>query len=146
MSSELRLPDNLQAIVNEFEWCEGQEKIELLLQYSDSLTPLPERHKENHEEMEQVHECMTPVFVEAEKIDGALYYYFDIPKESPTVRGFASILQKGLNGSKPESIIRIPNDFYLNLGLESVLSHQRLHGFAGILVHLKRLAAEILAG
>jgi cysteine desulfuration protein SufE len=109
------------------------------------LSPIPARSADNPEQIEQVHECMTPVLIEVEKTDGSLYFYFDVPKESPTVRGFASILQFGLNGLQPEVILQIPNDFYLKLGLEAVLTHQRLNGFAAILTHMKRLTAEKLA-
>ncbi len=145
MSFEQALPDKMATIVDEFSWSEGREKIELLLQYSESLLPIPAQHADNQAQSEQVHECMTPVFVEVEKIDGVLYFYFDVPRESPTVRGFASILQSGLNGSSPETILQIPNDFYIALGLESVLTYQRLNGFSGILSHIKRLAAEKIA-
>jgi cysteine desulfuration protein SufE len=95
--------------------------------------------------MDQVHECMTPVFVFAENHDGRMTYHFDVPPESPTVRGYAAILAEGVGGATPEDVIRIPNDFYLQMGLQEVLSHQRMNGITAILAYMKRLAVKELA-
>lgn len=144
MTENNNLPPRLVEIIEDFEWCEGREKLELLLQFSENMPPLPEWLQENHNTMDQVHECMTPVFVHAETHNGGLEFYFDVPRESPTVRGFAAILGEGLRGCTPEMILQIPNDFYFRMGLENVLSHQRLNGLSAILAHIKRLAASEL--
>jgi cysteine desulfuration protein SufE len=83
---------------------------------------------------------MSPVFMTAEEADGRLAYHFDIPPESPTVRGFAAILQQGLNGSTPAQVLAVPDQFYLQMGLQNVLSGQRLNGISAILAHMKTLA------
>jgi cysteine desulfuration protein SufE len=90
--------------------------------------------------MDEVHECMTPVFIYAEREDGKLHYHFDIPPESPTVRGFAAALQQGLDGATAEQIRAIPNNFYIEMGLQEVLTGQRLNGIGAILAHMKALA------
>ncbi|UCH61433.1 MAG: SufE family protein [Anaerolineales bacterium] len=138
------LPPILQTIIDDFQLSEGREKIELLLEYSEHLIPLPEKWQEDRASMEPVEECMTPVFIAAEFGHEGLHFYFDIPPESPTVRGFAALMAEGLEGTMPEDVLRIPNDFYLSLGLEDVLTMQRLNGFSAILVHLKRLASSML--
>jgi cysteine desulfuration protein SufE len=145
MSEQNTLPAALAEIVDNFLWCEGQEKIELLLQYSESMPPLPPELAADHAQMEQVHECMTPVFVHADLLDGGMKFYFDVPKESPTVRGFAAILGAGLDGVSPQQILQIPADFYVQMGLQNVLTHQRLNGIGAILAYIKRLAAQKLA-
>lgn len=139
-----KLPSKLQKIIDDFQLCEGAEKIELLLEYSERLEPLPDRYKDSLASMEPVEECMTPVFVAAEKGMEGLHFYFDVPPESPTVRGFSALMAEGLQGTQPEDILRIPNDFYLVMGLERVLTMQRLNGFSAILAHLKRLASNRL--
>ena len=73
-------------------------------------------------------------------------FYFDVPPESPTVRGYAAILGEGLHGVTPEAIVNIPADFYTQMGLHKVLSQQRLRGITAILAYLKRLAREKLQG
>lgn len=138
------LPTRLQEIVEEFGELEGQDKLELLLEYSEKMPPLPEWLNRDTN-MDQVHECMTPVFVHAEQENGGMHFYFDVPPESPTVRGYAAILGEGLLGTPPEQIVSIPGDFYLKMGLHKVLSQQRLRGISAILAYLKRLAREKLS-
>ena len=138
-----KLPTKLQEIVDDFSYCEGQEKLEYLLQFAESLPPLPAWLEGKQDEMDQVSECMTPVFVFAEKNeDGTLKYHFDIPPESPTVRGYAAIMQQGLAGATPTQIQEIPNEFYLQMGLQQVISGQRLNGLSAMLRHMKALAKK----
>jgi cysteine desulfuration protein SufE len=134
------LPARLQEIVEDFNYCQGQEKLEYLLEMAQQLEPLPAWLEGERERMEEVHECMSPVFMTAEEADGRLAYHFDIPPESPTVRGFAAILQQGLNGSTPAQVLAVPDQFYLQMGLQNVLSGQRLNGISAILAHMKTLA------
>lgn len=136
------LPEKLQEIVDNFDLLEGQEKLEYLLELAEQLPPLPDRLSAQRDGMDQVHECMTPVFIHAEKgDDGRLTFYFDVPPESPTVRGYATILTQGLNGTTPAELMAVPAEFYLQMGLQQVLSGQRLTGIGAILMHMKRLAA-----
>jgi cysteine desulfuration protein SufE len=135
-----QLPERLQVIVDDFQALEGREKLEYLLEFAQSLPPLPARLADKRDEMAQVHECMTPVFIYAEKENGRLTYHFDIPPEAPTVRGYAAILQQGLAGTTPEEVLAVPAEFYLEMGLQSVMSGQRLNGMGAILAHMKTLA------
>jgi cysteine desulfuration protein SufE len=135
------LPEPLQQIVEDFSLLVGQEKLEYLLEFAENLRPLPDWLKNKRDSMDYIHECMTPVFVYAEKQDGnGLSYHFDIPPESPTVRGYASILQRGLEGASPEEVQAVPNEFYLDMGLQQVVTGQRLNGMSAMLLHMKKLA------
>jgi cysteine desulfuration protein SufE len=136
------IPPQLAEIIEDFEWSEGREKLELLLQYAEELPPLPDRLKDRASAMEQVEECMTPVFVQSEQQDGKLIFYIDVPASAPTVRGFASILLKGLQGLTPVEILGIPATFFEAMGLDKVLTHQRLNGISAILAHMKMLALK----
>lgn len=137
----MSLPAKLQEIVEDFEFLEGQEKLMHLLELSEQLPDLPERLQSERGRFEQVHECMSPVFILAEKeSDDTLSFYFDIPREAPTVRGFGMILYSGLSGLTASEVLAIPNDFYLNLGLRDVLSGQRLNGIGAILRYMQNLA------
>ncbi len=142
---ENTLPARLKEIIEDFALCEGREKLELLLQYSEQMPPVPERLSKNRDQMEFVPECMTPVYVQAEMHDGHMTFFFDVPDESPTVRGFAGIMSEGLRGVSPEEVLNIPGDFYRQMGLDQVLTHQRLNGMAAILAHIKRLALHALS-
>lgn len=139
------LPPRLQEIVEEFALCVDQEKLEHLLYFAEKLPPLPDWLASRRGEMEPVHECMTPIFVYAHRQRGHLNYYFDVPEDSPTVRGFAALLADGTSGVTPEAMLNIPADFYLATGLVQVLTMQRINGLNAILAHMKRLATDGLS-
>ena len=139
------LPPKLQEIVDDFASMSREEKLETLLAYSETLPPLPERLRPQFDQMEDVPECMTPVRLLAERQeDGTLIYHFDIPPQSPTVRGLASVLASGLNGSHPDEILAVPADFYLPMKLEEAVTQQRITGFIGVLAHMKHIALQMI--
>lgn len=135
------LPARLEEIVSDFELSEGREKLELLLDYARHFPAFP-ANLQAPGQMEEVPECMTPVQMTAEASDGKLYFHFIVPEESPTVRGYAALMMEGVNGSTPEQVLAIPADFFLRMGLQNVLTPQRLNGMAAILAHIKRRAAR----
>ncbi len=139
----MSLPNKLQEIVNDFSSMTREEKLETLIGYAETFPPLPDRYKEQRDRMETVPECMTAVFLVAEKQpDDTILFYFDIPPQSPTVRGLASILHDGLNGATLGEILSVPADFYLPMNLQEAVSQQRLNGFVGVLAHMKHAAVH----
>ena len=138
------IPDRLQEIIEDFRWAEGREKLDLLLEYAQNLPPLPGWLATDHDSMDQVHECMSPVFVAAETHDGAMTFYFDVPSEAPTVRGYAALMADGGSGCTPQGILGIPGDFFQAMGLQEVISYQRINGISAILAHMKRLALKAM--
>jgi cysteine desulfuration protein SufE len=139
------LPPRLQAIVEEFQDAEGREKLDLLLDYAESLPPLPDWLAAQHGDMDQVHECMTPLFIYAEQQEGRMHFYFDAPPESPTVRGYAALMAEGLNGVTFDELMAVPGDFFNAMGLQQVITFQRIRGISAILAHMKRLATQTVA-
>ena len=138
------LPPKLQEIVDDFASMSREEKLETLIGYAETMPPLPQRFKEDRDKMEAVPECMTPVCLFAEKEqDGGIAFHLDIPPQSPTVRGLASILTTGLNGSTLEEILSVPGDFFLPMKLDEAVSQQRLNGFMGVLAHMKQAAVKL---
>ena len=90
------LNPRLQDIVDEFGAVPGKDKLQLLLEFSDELPPLPARYAEHRDLLEPVPECQSPLFLAVEVADdGTAHLFFDAPPEAPTTRGFASILQTG---------------------------------------------------
>lgn len=139
----MSLPIKLQEIVDDIASMSREEKLETLIAYAESLPDLPERLKGERSKMEPVPECMTPVFILAEKDGkGGIVFHLDIPPQSPTVRGLASILLNGLNGCKLEEIISVPADFYYPMNLQEAVSQQRINGFMGVLAHMKQAAVS----
>ncbi|MCC7116988.1 MAG: SufE family protein [Anaerolineales bacterium] len=138
------LPQNLQEIIEMIASMSRAEKLETLIGYAESLPDLPERFKAQRDQMEAVPECMTPVFIIAEKDEtGGIQFHLDIPPQSPTVRGLASILLNGLNGATFEEIVAVPIDFYQPMNLQEAVSQQRITGFVGVLSHMKQAAAKV---
>jgi cysteine desulfuration protein SufE len=143
----MSLPPKLQEIVDDFATMSREEKLETLIAYAESMPPLPKRFAEERDKMEEVPECMTPVCLFAEKdANNRISFYLDIPPQSPTVRGLASILTNGLNGSTLQEIISVPGDFFLPMKLDEAVSQQRLNGFMGVLAHMKQAAVKVGAG
>ncbi len=131
-------PAELQQIIDEFQLADPRERLEYLLEYSNDLPELPERLHDLRDSMEQVHECQSPVFLHTELHDGRVRFHFDIPPESPTVRGYAAILAAGLNGVSPDEILAAPDDVYILLGLHEALTPQRLRGLHALMGYMKR--------
>jgi cysteine desulfuration protein SufE len=144
MSESYELPPRLAEIIEEFRESDRSEKLALLLEYADRMPELPEWLRDEHGQMDQVHECMTPVFVFAEEQAGRLRFVFDVPPESPTIRGFSALLAEGLEGLTAHEVLQVPSDFYFAMGLQGALSPQRLNGIGAILAHIKRLAVKHL--
>lgn len=134
----LACPPALQAIIAEFRQAEPNERIDLMVDFSENLPDLPDRLLGRREAMEQVHECQTPVFLHTEVGDGRVHFFFDVPRESPTVRGYASILAEGLNGATVAEVLATPDEVYRLLGLLEVLSHLRLRGLHALMGYMKR--------
>ena len=137
-----QLPEPLQEIIENFNYCVGREKLEYLLEFAESLPPLPDWLQEKRDQMDEVHECMTPVFLFAQEEKGSFTFYFDIPQEAPTVRGYAAVLKEGLDGSSAAVITAVPLDFYRQMGLQDVLTGQRLNGISAILAHMQQQVAK----
>ena len=141
MSEQLApLPAALDELVDDFASVSARERLELLLELSDELPPLPERYAGHAEAMEQVHECQSPLFLAVEVEDAgeqAVHLFFSAPREAPTTRGFASIMSTGLDGQPAADVLAVPDDFYLALGLGQAVSPLRLRGISAMLARIK---------
>ena len=132
------LPSRLAELVEDFSEVSVKDRLQLLLELSEELPALPDRYAGHREDMEQVHECQTPLFLAVE-VDGdkIVHLFFDAPLEAPTTRGFASIMHTGLDGQSADTVLDIPGDFYLKLGLAEAVSPLRLRGMSAMLTRIK---------
>ena len=131
-------PPRLREVIEEFRLVTPRERLEYLLEYAMDLPDLPPRLQEQRDQLEQVHECQTPVFLYTEFSNGQVHFHLDIPPESPTVRGYASILAEGLDNATPEEVLATPDDIYMLLGLHEALTPQRLRGLHALMIYMKR--------
>ena len=134
------VPEKLQTIVNTFQSAPKQLRLQLLLEYSKKVPPLPESLGGG--DLERVHECQTPFFVATEIDDNHVHFFFDAPPEAPTTRGFAGVLSEGLDGLSPDEVLATPDNFYEDLKLGEVISPLRLRGMTAIMGRLKRQVRE----
>jgi cysteine desulfuration protein SufE len=136
------MPPKLAEIVEEFASAPRDVVLEMLLEYSDAVPPLPAAYVD-HAGMEQVIECQTPFFLRAEvSPDRIVTTWFDCPPESPTTRAFAGILSEGLAGATVDEVLAVPDDLYQRMGLAQAISPLRVRGGNAILARLKRQVRE----
>ncbi len=146
--SDREVRDALHEVVEEFADTPKELRLPLLLEFANSLPPLPEHLLADRDAMEPVEECQTPLFLAVDVPPGGpVRLYFDAPRESPTSRGFAAVLVQGLDGATPEEVLATPNDFYMSMGLEELVTPMRMRGLSGMLARVKRrVAAGMSAG
>lgn len=140
MTETADLPQTLTEIVEDFHAVSERERLELLLELSRELPELPETYGGNYQEqMEQVVECQSPLFLAVEYDDDAntAQLVFSAPAEAPTTRGFASILQQGLSGLTYQQILDVPDDLHQRMGLAKAITPLRLRGMSAMLGRVK---------
>lgn len=143
------LPAAMQEIADDFADLLAPQRLELLLEFSEGLPELPERYAGRLGEMEQVHECQSPIFLAVEVGDEPadqpggrpVHLFFSAPPEAPTTRGFAGILHEGLDGLTVEQVLAVPQDAPYRFSLGEAVSPLRLRGMVGMLSRIKRQVA-----
>ena len=137
------LHPRLQEIVDEFNAVPDKDRLQLLLEFSQELPPLPERYAEHRDLLEPVPECQSPLFLAVEvQNDATVRLFFDAPPEAPTTRGFAGILHAGLDELTADEVLATPGEFSSQLGLQDLVSPLRLRGMAAMLGRIKRQVRE----
>ena len=138
------IPSALE-VIEDFTLVPDSERLQLLLEYSEALPELDPKFGEHPELMERVEECQSPVFIAVEGDVGHVKLHFSAPREAPTTRGFASVLNSALNGQSAQDILALPDDFPSSLGLDSLISPLRVRGMRGMLARIKRKTRELVA-
>ena len=134
----------LDTIVRRFQQADRDTRLETLLDYSRKLPPLPDRFARAREAgLNRVHECQTPVFlwVEAgERPDAIVEIHADVPRESPTVRGFVALLIHALQGMTRAEVAALPIDLLDQLRLGETIGMNRTQGLSAIVARIRRAA------
>jgi cysteine desulfuration protein SufE len=119
-----------------------ETRLQTLLEYSRKLPDLPDRLRAARAQGEgQVHECQTPVFLYVDVEAGRVALHADVPRESPTVRGFLALLIRSLAGATPADVAAVPDDLLERTGLAGDLGLTRTQGLTAILRRVKREVA-----
>ncbi|WP_448810205.1 SufE family protein [Agromyces bauzanensis] len=140
------LPARLAETREDFLALGVKNRLQLLLEFSNELPALPERYADHPDLLERVVECQSPVYIFVElDDDGLVHMHATAPAESPTTRGFASILAQGLEGLTADEALAIPDDYPQSLGLGEAVSPLRVRGMTGMLGRAKRQLRERVA-
>lgn len=144
------LPQPLAEIRDDFLELSQQDRLQLLLEFSNELPALPERLRGHEDELERVEECQSPVFItvtvgEDGDVPDVVRMHATAPREAPTTRGFASILAQGLSGLTVEQVLAVPADYPLTLGLSEAVSPLRIRGMVGMLGRVQRQVRAAVA-
>ncbi len=132
------LPAVLQEIKDEFLALDLPDRLQLLLEFSNELPELPERYRDHPDLLERVVECQSPVFIFAEVDENdVVHLHATAPRESPTTRGFASIVVQGLTGLTADEVLAVPDDYPQELGLAQAVSPLRVRGMTALLGRAK---------
>ena len=141
------LSERIEGIIAEFAELEPRERLELLLEFSDKLAPLPPEYQAQRDAgMNRVHECQTPVFLWTEIVDGKVRILADVAPESPTVKGFVSILSDLYTSADPAEVLAAPVDIVQRFGLTEALGMVRMRGLQAIAHHMRSKIADACAG
>lgn len=138
----------LDDLIADFQDLPEADRLELLLEFSDNLPEPPERYAGHEDEMEQVIECQTPLFLAveySEDDDPTVTLFISAPPEAPTTRGFAGVLIEGLSGQRASDVLAVPDDIPNRLGLTNALTPLRLRGMSALLGRIKRNITRHLA-
>jgi cysteine desulfuration protein SufE len=135
--------ESAEQLIQDFEILRDSERLDLLLEFSEALPELPKRYADHPELLERVEECQSPIFLFVE-IDGEglTRLFFSAPPESPTTRGFASLLFSVIDGLPVREALEFDQDFPFKLSLSTAVSLLRLRGMLGILSRIKRQLRE----
>ncbi|HTL04207.1 MAG TPA: SufE family protein [Gemmatimonadales bacterium] len=134
---------NLDRAIRRFAAADRDTRLEALLDLSRKLPPLPPGLQEAQaREQHRVPECQTPVYLWLESAPQGFQLHAEVPRESPTVRGFVTLLVESLAGASREDILGLPDDLLHALRLDEALGMTRTHGLTAIVRRLKRMAAE----
>ncbi len=132
-------------IIADFQFLEGSDRLQLLLEFSEALPELDSRYGDHPELLERVEECQSPVFIAVDGTAAEIKLHFSAPRESPTTRGFASILFSALSSHSAHEILELSDDFPTKLGLDHIITPLRVRGMRGMLARIKRKTAELVA-
>lgn len=136
-------PPSITSLITDFNDLGVQDRLSLLLEYSDNLPSLPARYLDHPDLLERVEECQSPIylFVEVNE-DKIVNLFFSAPAEAPTTRGFASVLHEALNGLPAQVVLEVDNNFPDELGLTVAVSPLRMNGMRAMLARIKRQIRE----
>ncbi|HMO95903.1 MAG TPA: SufE family protein [Tepidiformaceae bacterium] len=105
------IPPALQSLVEDFEFADRSERIDLLIEYADRFVDVPERIATRPFPAEvHVERCESDAYIWAEDLpDGTIKYHFAV--ENPqglSAKAWAVIMDETLSGQPLEQVAEVP--------------------------------------
>lgn len=144
MTDEQNVPEGITRILKRFATLTPDMTRQALVQYANKLPPLPERFQGLDREDYAVHECMTPVAIYPEVVEGRMHYYADVPSSAPTIRALLAMIFEAINDQPPEKVVAIPQDF-VRLVMDKLGLGTREVGLNAMVERLRRAARQAIA-
>ena len=141
------LSQRLESLSGEFSELEPRERLELLLEFSEKLAPLPSEYQAQRDAgLNRVHECQTPVFLWVTTDNDQVRIHAHVAPEAPTVKGFVSVLVDLFSGARPEEVLAVDPNLVHRFGLAESLGMVRMRGLQAIAHHIRKKIAQAAAG
>ncbi len=129
----------LEPLFAEFDGLDPRERLELLIEFSDTLPKLSASRCDVPPPRDcRVLECQTAVDLWVDVDDDLVTIEALVPRQSPTIRGLVALLIKGINGSRVDDVLAMPDDVLEPLGLGETLGMTRQRGARGLVAAIKR--------
>jgi cysteine desulfuration protein SufE len=135
----------IDKLIRRFQAVDKELRLETLLAASAKLPEVPARLAADRDrEASRVVECQTPVFLWFERGEGdTLRQHADVPRESPTVGGFVSLLVRALDGGPLQDAAELPADLLHLLRLDDTLGMMRSQGLGAGVRRIRASAAAM---
>ena len=140
------MPPRLAALLQELAEADSRDRMEILIDLGQRLTPPPADFAEEDHERHRVEECQSPVYLFVGIRGRAISLTADVPHEAPTVRGFLGLLAEGLEGATADDVLALPDDLLDRAGIGHLVGMMRRRGLEGILRRLKQEVARAAHG
>ena len=132
----MTLEEKKQQVIEDFSlYDEWLDKYEYLIELGKSLEAFPEEKKT---EDRLIKGCQSRVWLDAEELDGRLYFTAD--SDAIITRGIIALLIDVYSGRTREEIAGDDFGFVAEIGLKENLSPTRANGLVSMIDTIKRLA------
>ena len=123
-------------IVDEFGiFSDWMDRYQQLIDIGNELKPIDEKKKIDQH---LIKGCQSKVWVDAELIDGKIYFAAD--SDAIITKGIVALLIRVLNGQSPKEIIDVDLYFIDKIGLKENLSPTRSNGLLAMIKQMKLYA------
>lgn len=145
--TEVSAPEPLRRLVEDFDFVDRAERMELLVEYADRFEEVPERvarrpfPKENH-----VIRCESDAYVWVEdRPDGTQKYYFAVENpQGVSAKAWAAVMDETLSGQPLEEVAKTDPEVIFRLFGKDI-SMGKGQGLMGMLDHVTSAAKRKLA-